>query len=174
MVADELDADWTLVRVEVRAGRRKLYNNLTFGQMQGTGGSTAIANSWEQMRKAGATARAMLVAAAAQPGRCRPPRSRSQGRGLARRSKRARDVRRARQAAASRYRRRRTSTLKDPSKFTLIGTHRCTRVDSPRSSTDRAVYTIDVEAARHADRGDRASASFGATVGSFDAAAAKA
>jgi isoquinoline 1-oxidoreductase beta subunit len=42
----------------------KLYANLAFG-VQGTGGSTAIANSWEQMRKAGATARAMLVQAAA-------------------------------------------------------------------------------------------------------------
>src|SRR3546814_13263169 len=39
--------------------------NLAFG-MQGTGGSTAIANSYDQLRKAGATARAMLVAAAAQ------------------------------------------------------------------------------------------------------------
>src|SRR5229473_3494671 len=41
------------------------YNNLFFGQMQGTGGSTALANSYEQMRKAGAAARAMLVSAAA-------------------------------------------------------------------------------------------------------------
>jgi len=36
------------------------------GPMQGTGGSTAMANSYEQMRKAGAAARAMLVAAAAE------------------------------------------------------------------------------------------------------------
>ena len=36
------------------------------GPMQGTGGSTAMANSWEQLRKAGATARAMLVEAAAK------------------------------------------------------------------------------------------------------------
>ena len=36
-----------------------------FGPIQGTGGSTSIANSYEQLRKAGAAARAMLVAAAA-------------------------------------------------------------------------------------------------------------
>ena len=40
----------------------KLYNNTAFGPIQGTGGSTAIANSYDQLRKAGATARAMLVA----------------------------------------------------------------------------------------------------------------
>ena len=44
----------------------KLYNNTAFGPIQGTGGSTAIANSYDQMRKAGATARAMLVAAASE------------------------------------------------------------------------------------------------------------
>ena len=43
----------------------RLYNNLSFGPIQGTGASTAIPNSWMQMRKAGAAARAMLVEAAA-------------------------------------------------------------------------------------------------------------
>src|SRR5207253_2889039 len=44
----------------------KRYNNLFWGEAQGTGGSTALANSYEQLRKAGATARAMLVGAAAE------------------------------------------------------------------------------------------------------------
>jgi isoquinoline 1-oxidoreductase beta subunit len=66
MVADELDADWSLVRAEYAPSNPKLYNNLAFGDMQGTGGSSAIANSFLQMRGAGATARAMLVAAAAE------------------------------------------------------------------------------------------------------------
>ena len=48
-----------------RRPNAELYKNLAFG-MQGTGGSTAIANSYEQMRQAGAAARAMLVSAAAQ------------------------------------------------------------------------------------------------------------
>ena len=65
LAADELDADWSLVRTEYAPADAKLYNNLAFGPLQGTGGSTAIANSFEQMRSAGATARAMLVAATA-------------------------------------------------------------------------------------------------------------
>ena len=66
LVAEELDADWAQVRVEGAPADAKRYNNLLWGPAQGTGGSTAIANSYEQLRKAGATARAMLVAAAAR------------------------------------------------------------------------------------------------------------
>src|SRR5215469_12088386 len=65
IVADELDADWGQIRVESAPADAKLYNNLAFGTIQGTGGSSAIANSWMQLRQAGAAARAMLVAAAA-------------------------------------------------------------------------------------------------------------
>ena len=65
IVAEELDADWAQVRVESAPADAKRYANLAFGTMQGTGGSSAMANSWMQLRKAGATARAMLVAAAA-------------------------------------------------------------------------------------------------------------
>ena len=53
------------MRTEFAPANAALYNNLIFGPVQGTGGSTAIANSWEQLRKAGAAARAMLVSAAA-------------------------------------------------------------------------------------------------------------
>ncbi len=65
LVAEELDADWGQMRAEGAPANDQLYANLAFGA-QGTGGSTAIANSFMQMRKAGAAARAMLVAAAAQ------------------------------------------------------------------------------------------------------------
>src|SRR4029453_18896608 len=66
IVAEELDADWKSIRVEGAPADAKLYNNLAFGPMQGTGGSTAIANSFMQYRAAGAAARMMLVAAAAE------------------------------------------------------------------------------------------------------------
>jgi isoquinoline 1-oxidoreductase subunit beta len=66
VLADELDADWSQVRVESAPADAKRYNNLAFGPMQGTGGSSAMANSWMQLREAGAKARAMLCAAAAQ------------------------------------------------------------------------------------------------------------
>ncbi len=66
LVAEELDARWDQVRAEGAPADAKLYNNLFWGPAQGTGGSTAMANSYEQMRKAGAAARQMLVAAAAE------------------------------------------------------------------------------------------------------------
>lgn len=65
LVAEELDAPWDKVMcVHAEADTRR-YANLHWG-VQGTGGSSSIANSFSQMRQAGATARAMLVAAAAQ------------------------------------------------------------------------------------------------------------
>ncbi|ANG62020.1 twin-arginine translocation pathway signal protein [Marinobacterium aestuarii] len=66
LVAEELDADWSALVAEGAPADASRYNNLLFGTVQGTGGSTAMANSFMQMRTAGATARAMLVAAAAQ------------------------------------------------------------------------------------------------------------
>ena len=67
LVAEELDADWTQMRVEGGAGNPKLYGNLMWGgAVQGTGGSTATASSFERYRRAGAMAHAMLVEAAAQ------------------------------------------------------------------------------------------------------------
>ncbi len=64
LVAEELDADWSQITVEGAPADTAKYTNLAFG-LQGTGGSTAIANSYEQYRQAGAAARSMLVSAAA-------------------------------------------------------------------------------------------------------------
>ncbi|MBW8858928.1 MAG: xanthine dehydrogenase family protein molybdopterin-binding subunit [Caulobacter sp.] len=64
IVAEELDADWSRVKVIHAPANAKLYGNSTAG-IQLTGGSSAISNSWEQLRKAGAGARAMFVQAAA-------------------------------------------------------------------------------------------------------------
>ena len=65
LVAEEMDADWSQMRAESAPADDEKYKNLLFG-LQGTGGSTAMANSYTQMRKAGAAARAMLVQAAAE------------------------------------------------------------------------------------------------------------
>src|SRR4029077_7754238 len=64
LVAEELDADWSRGRVE-QAGVEQAFDNPICG-MQATGGSTSVRGHWEPMRKAGATARAMLIAAAAE------------------------------------------------------------------------------------------------------------
>src|SRR5512139_1675666 len=66
ILAEELDADWKTVRIEGAPADARRYNNLFWGPAQGTGGSTAMANSWEQLRRAGAAGRAMLAGAAAE------------------------------------------------------------------------------------------------------------
>ncbi len=65
LVAEELDADWAQMHAVHAPADNDRYKNLFFG-IQGTGGSTAIANSYLQMREAGATARDLLVSAAAE------------------------------------------------------------------------------------------------------------
>lgn len=65
LVAEELDADWAQVRVVAAPVDSNVYKNMSFG-LQGTGGSSSVANAYEQMRRMGAMARAMLVQAAAQ------------------------------------------------------------------------------------------------------------
>src|ERR1700720_312406 len=63
LVAEELDADWAKVRFEA-APVAAVYNHTVYG-IQMTGGSSSTWTEWERVRKAGATARAMLIAAAA-------------------------------------------------------------------------------------------------------------
>ena len=60
IIAEELDADWKTVKVD-----QALINPKVYGY-QGAGGSTSIPRGWDQLRQAGATARAMLIAAAAK------------------------------------------------------------------------------------------------------------
>ena len=60
IVAEELDADWSQVRVEQSAINEALYGR------QVAGGSRSIPTSWEPLRRAGAVARAMLVRAGAE------------------------------------------------------------------------------------------------------------
>lgn len=64
-VAEEMDADWSQIVCEHAPADTEKYANLGMG-LQATGGSTGMANSYQQMREAGAAARAMLVMAAAQ------------------------------------------------------------------------------------------------------------
>jgi isoquinoline 1-oxidoreductase beta subunit len=64
LIAEELEADWSHISVE-SAPVAAVYNHTGFG-MQMTGGSSSIPSSWEQLRRVGASARILLIRAAAQ------------------------------------------------------------------------------------------------------------
>ncbi|MEP4039290.1 molybdopterin cofactor-binding domain-containing protein [Pseudophaeobacter sp.] len=66
LIAEELGVTMDQIGYEFAPSNPKVYNNTLFGQFQGTGGSTAMANSWMQYRTAGANAREMLIKAAAK------------------------------------------------------------------------------------------------------------
>src|ERR1700756_2741707 len=72
ILAEELDADYARVVLEHAPPSDKLYGNPAFG-LQATGNSNSIRAFWTPLRQAGATARAMLVAAAARQWRGGPP-----------------------------------------------------------------------------------------------------
>ncbi|MBD5803508.1 Isoquinoline 1-oxidoreductase subunit beta [Azoarcus sp. Aa7] len=173
LVAEELDADWAQVIVEGAPADAKRYNNLLFGPSQGTGGSTAIANSFEQLRQAGASARAMLVQAAAA--RWKVPAGEIRVRaGVVSHAKSGRKASFGELAeAAAKQPVPQDVRLKDPKDFTLIGRH-VPRKDSVEKTTGRAQFTQDVKlpgmlvaVVAHPPR-------FGATVRAVDERAARA
>src|SRR5215471_7728434 len=65
LVAEELDMDWSKIKTEWTPADAK-YGNPNFGGQQLTAGSNSVRGMWKILRTAGATARAMLVTAAAQ------------------------------------------------------------------------------------------------------------
>lgn len=65
LIAEEIGVRMDQIDYEFAPSNPELYANLAFGQFQGTGGSTAMANSFMQYRSAGAAARAVLIEAAA-------------------------------------------------------------------------------------------------------------
>ncbi|PIB24572.1 dehydrogenase [Amylibacter kogurei] len=65
LIAEELGVTMDQIDFDFAPSNPQVYNNLLFGTFQGTGGSTAMANSFAQYRNAGAAAREMLIAAAA-------------------------------------------------------------------------------------------------------------
>ena len=172
IVAEELDADWAQMRAVFAPADASLYNNLAFGPIQGTGGSTAIANSWFQLRKAGAAARAMLVAAAAQEWKV-PAAEITIEKGVLRHAsgKEGRFGAFAAKAAVQPI--PENPTLKDPSAFRLIGT-RLPRLDSNAKTDGSAVYALDVRRPGQLTALVARAPRFGATVKSVDDDAARA
>ena len=172
IAAEELDADWTKVKVEQAPANAKLYGNRLMGGTQGTGGSSAISNSWVQLRTAGAAARAMFVSAAAAKwgvpageitvlnGVLSHTSGKQAGFGEL--------IEEAAKVAPPAE-----PKLKDPKTFTLIGQDRVRRKDSRAKSNGTAKYTQDVQLPDMLIAMVAHPPKFGATVKSFDAAEAK-
>ena len=173
LVAEELDADWSTVRVESAPADAERYANLFFGGVQGTGGSTAMANSWEQFRRAGAVGRAMLMQAAAARWGV-PAAELSTDRGQVRHEASGRSAGYGDLAAAAAGLEVPESVaLKEPERFRLIGT-RLGRVDSAAKSDGSALFTADVALPDTLTALLLRPPRFGATVRSVDDSAARA
>jgi isoquinoline 1-oxidoreductase beta subunit len=173
VVAEELDADWSRVRVESAPADAKRYANLAFGTIQGTGGSSAMANSWMQLREAGGKARAMLLTAAATEWHV-PVEELTVEKSIVYHSGSKRQARfgslvgRAAALAVPE-----TVKLKDAKDFKLIG-HQVPRVDVAAKVDGSAQFTLDVMLPGMLVALLKRPPQFGATVKSFDATAAHA
>ena len=172
IVAEELDADWSKVVVEQAPANAKLYGTPMLFGMQGTGGSSAINSSWVLLRTAGAAARAMLVEAAAKTWGV-PAAEITVANGIVSHASGKQAGFGELVAEAAKVAPPAAPKLKDPKTFTLVGTDRVRRKDSVAKSNGTARFTQDVALPEmlvamvaHAPR-------FGATVKTFDAAAAR-
>ena len=168
IVADELDADWGQMRIAFAPANDPLYKNLAFGTM-GTGGSTAMANSWMQLRNAGASARAMLVAAAAKTWGVPAAEVKVAKGVVSHGAHKASFGALAASAAAMPVPEK--PVLKTPAQWTLIGTD-VPKVDSLVKSTGAAQFTMDVQRPGMVVSVIEHAPAFGGTVKSVDDAAA--
>jgi isoquinoline 1-oxidoreductase beta subunit len=171
ILAEELDADYTQVVLEHAPPNDKLYANPMLG-FQATGNSNSIRAFWKPLRMAGASARAMLIAAAAKqwkvdPASCtasdgqviHPPSGRKLAYG-------------ALADAAAKEAPVANPPLKDPKHFKLIGKP-LKRFDTPNKTDGKVIYGIDamLPGMKFATIG--ASPTFGGKVGHVDDSAAK-
>ncbi len=169
LIAEEMDLPWDSIKTSFAPSDNDTYKNLAFGS-QGTGGSTAIANSWEQYRLAGAGAREMLVTAAANEWGVSPKqvtvsdgvfRFEDKTAGIA-------DL----VAAASALQAPSSPVLKDRAAYTLIGVDGLARKDSTDKTTGTAVFAMDVKVPNMLYVTVLRSPRFGGVLKSFDASAA--
>jgi isoquinoline 1-oxidoreductase beta subunit len=171
IVAEELDADWSRVRVVHAPADAKLYAN-SLMKVQGTGGSTAINNSWMQLRQAGAAARAMFVQAAATRWNA-PAAEITVQNGVVAHAGSGKEAAFADLLAdAAKVTPPATPTQKDPKSFTLVGSDRVRRKDAAPKVTGQARFTQDVHLPDMLTAMVAHPPRFGAKVKSFDAAEA--
>ena len=142
LIAEELEVDLNQVRLEHAPANEKLYANPLLG-VQATGNSNAIRGAWQPLRQAGATARTMLVAAAAKRWNVDPASCRAQSGEVLHEPTKRKLKYGALAAEAARMPMPEKVALKASENFKLIGTP-AKRLDTPAKVNGTAIYGIDV------------------------------
>ena len=171
LLAEELEADWSKIRFEFAPAEPAYFNPL-FGA-QGTGGSTSVRAAWKPLREAGARARSMLIAAAAQAwgvdaATCRAERNAVLHAASGRRLTYGQLAQRAARLPVPT-----TVTLKDPKDWRIVG-KATPRLDTRFKVNGSAQFGIDVRVPGMLTALVARSPVFGGKVQRFDAAAARA
>jgi isoquinoline 1-oxidoreductase beta subunit len=173
LIAEELEVDLQQVRLEHAPPNEKLYGNPLLGGIQATGNSNAVRASWQPLREAGAAARTMLLAAAANRWKVSPASCRAQS-GQVLHPPTGRSIKYGELVAdAARIPVPEKVALKRPQDFKLIGTP-AKRLDTPAKVNGTAVYGIDVRPPGVKVATLAQSPVFGGRVKRVDDAAAKA
>src|SRR5688572_2524820 len=173
LVAEELDFDWTKIKTEWTPADAKKYGNPNFGGQQLTAGSNSVRGMWKVLREAGATARVMLVSAAADTWGV-PASSITTDKGevihqaSGRRLKYGALVDKAATLPVPA-----TPALKDPKAFKLLG-QSLPRLDVPEKVNGTATFGIDVKLPNMLTARVVRGPVFGSKVASFNADKAKA
>ena len=171
LIAEELEVPLDSVVIDHAPPNEKLFMDpLLGGQL--TGGSTSIRYAWEPMRKAGATARVMLISAAAQqwqvdPASCHAEKGEVVHAASSRRIGYGQLV-----DAATKLPAPQNVPLKDPKDFKLIGTA-AKRLDSPEKVDGAAMFGLDVRVPGMVYAAIVNSPVFGGTLASVDDTNAK-
>jgi isoquinoline 1-oxidoreductase beta subunit len=142
LIAEELEADWSKIKVE-SAPVDQAYAHPVFG-IQITGGSTSTASEWDRLRKAGATARMMLIAAAAKNWKVEPQSLRAENGYVIHASSGRRASFGSLADAAAKLTPPKDVPLKDPKDFKLIGKP-TRRLDTPAKVNGSAQFGLDVQ-----------------------------
>ncbi|MBZ5578492.1 MAG: xanthine dehydrogenase family protein molybdopterin-binding subunit [Acidobacteriia bacterium] len=168
ILAEELECDWKKVRTEMAPVDPKLY-----GPLQGTFGSLSVRTSWQPLRAAGASAREMLVEAAAQKWGVNKSQCRAENGAVLNTSTNARLTYGSLAEAAAKLPVPTTPALKDPKQFRYIGKS-LKRLDTPLKVNGTAVFGIDAKVPGMQFAVIAKCPVFGGKVASFDATKAKA
>ncbi|HTX13823.1 MAG TPA: molybdopterin cofactor-binding domain-containing protein, partial [Candidatus Baltobacteraceae bacterium] len=171
LAAEELECDWRKVKTEF-APAAVVYFDPAF-HMQGTGGSQSVNSAWKPMREAGAKARMMLIAAAAQKWSVDPSECHAEDGAVIHTATKRRATYGSLAEAAAKVTPPQNVTLKDPSEFKIIGKP-AKRLDTPIKTNGKAGFGIDQRQPGMVHASVEHCPVFGGKVASFDATKAKA